>query len=109
MAARSLHPRHQDEVRQKIQSSQLINRLDKHARGKLELSQTQVRSIEILLRKTLPDLNATTLAGDANNPLRWEGIQRNVVDPHDVPVKPNGHATHTNGAGVQTAPDSEPV
>ena len=35
----------------------LVNRLTDHALGKIDLSQTQVRSIEILLRKTLADLS----------------------------------------------------
>lgn len=36
----------------------LINRLHDHALGKIELSVTQIKSIEILLRKTAPDLLA---------------------------------------------------
>ena len=57
MAAR-LRPHHQDEVRAKIQTSQLINRLTEHALGNVELTNTQVRAIEILLKKTLADLSA---------------------------------------------------
>ena len=63
MAAR-LHLRHQDEVRRKIQTSQLINRLQDHGLGKIELSQTQVRAAEILLRKTIPDISAVEIAAD---------------------------------------------
>lgn len=64
MAARVNKIRHDDETRAKIQASQLINRLTDHALGDLELSQTQVRSIEILLKKTLPDLSAVEHSGD---------------------------------------------
>ena len=53
---------HQDDVRSKIQTSQLINRLTDHALGVVELSATQVRAIEVLIRKTLPDLQAVSLA-----------------------------------------------
>ena len=53
---------HQDDVRAKIQTSQLINRLTDHALGVVELSATQVRAIEVLIRKTLPDLQAVSLA-----------------------------------------------
>lgn len=109
MAARIHRIRNDSEIRNRIRTSQLINRLNKNALGKLELTAIQQKSIEILLRKTIPDLSATTLAGDANNPLRWEGIQRNVIDPHKTPVKTNGHATHSNGASIQAVPDSEPV
>lgn len=65
-----LHPRHQDEVRAKIQASQIINRLQNHLDGEVELSQTQVRAAEILLRKSIPDLASTELTGDPDKPLR---------------------------------------
>lgn len=57
MAARLLTA-HQDAARAKIQTSQLINRLTDHVFDKVELSSTQVKGIEILLRKTLPDLQS---------------------------------------------------
>lgn len=63
MAPRIRKIRHDDETRAKIQTSQLINRLTEHALGNLSLEPTQVRSIEILLKKTLPDLTATELSG----------------------------------------------
>jgi hypothetical protein len=56
MAARK-KIRHDDNTRLKIQAAQLINRLTAHANGEVELSSTQVRAIEVLLRKTLPDLS----------------------------------------------------
>lgn len=57
MAARIRKIRHDDDTRLKIKVAQLINRLTDHAEGKVELSSTQVRSIEVLLRKALPDLS----------------------------------------------------
>jgi hypothetical protein len=59
MASR-LNKQHTDIARLKIKTSQLINRLSDHALGKVDLSTTQVRSIEILLRKTVPDLSQVT-------------------------------------------------
>jgi hypothetical protein len=59
-----LNPRHQQMVRDKIQASQLINRLEAHAMGEVELSATQVRSIEVLLKKVVPDLSAVQVDGD---------------------------------------------
>lgn len=57
MAAR-LRKTHQDDVRTKIQVSQLLNVLQNHALGDLEeLSPSRLKAIEILLRKTLPDLS----------------------------------------------------
>ena len=67
MAVR-LNRRHQDMVRDKIQASQLINRLEDHALGEVELSQTQIKAIEILLKKSLPDLSAVEHTGDPENP-----------------------------------------
>lgn len=68
MAAR-LRLRHQDEVRAKIQASQLLNRLTDHAFGVIELSNSQIKAIEILLKKSIPDLQAIELSGDAENPV----------------------------------------
>lgn len=47
-----------DNTREKIRTAQLINRLQKHVDGDVELSQSQIRAIEILLKKSLPDLSA---------------------------------------------------
>lgn len=68
MAAR-LRKMHQDDVRAKIQTSQLVNRLTSHALGEVDLSPTQVRAIEILIKKTLPDLQSIEHSGDEDNPI----------------------------------------
>ena len=65
MAARKRAIRHDDNTRMKIQAAQLINRLTAHACGELELSSTQVRAIEVLLRKTLPDLSDVRMEVDS--------------------------------------------
>jgi hypothetical protein len=65
VAAR-LRKTHQDDVRNKIQTSQLINRLQNHALGKIDLDATQIKAIEVLIRKTLPDLSA--VAATVGNP-----------------------------------------
>lgn len=70
MAAR-LNKLHQDDVRKKIQVSQLINVLTDHAlNGESEISMSRMKAIEILLRKSLPDLTAVTISGDEENPLK---------------------------------------
>lgn len=73
MAAR-LRKTHQDEVRTKIQASQLINVLQNHALGtdEEELSASRLKAIEILLRKSVPDLSSVQLSGDADNPLQHQ-------------------------------------
>lgn len=66
MAAR-IRKHHQDEVRARIQTSQLINRLQDQADGKVELNPQQMKAIEILLKKALPDLSAIELSGEVTN------------------------------------------
>lgn len=62
MAAR-LRKSHQDDVRTKIQASQLINVLQNYALGtsESEITMGRLKAIEILLRKSLPDLSATDI------------------------------------------------
>jgi hypothetical protein len=70
MAARKLRIKHSDEIRLKIQATQLINRLQAHIDGRVTLTPTQIRAIDILLRKSVPDLRRIELIGDADAPLR---------------------------------------
>jgi hypothetical protein len=69
LAAR-IRKTHQDDIRAKIQASQLVNVLQKHAFGNSEeLSPSRMKAIEILLRKTVPDLSSVEIGGDEDNPL----------------------------------------
>ena len=63
---------HPDEVRKRIQTSQLINRLNDHAlcQNDVKMDKTQISAANILLRKVLPDLAVTQLVGDHNNPIQ---------------------------------------
>jgi hypothetical protein len=80
MAAR-LNPKHDERARLKIQTSQLINRLNLFALGQpdpcsihgkpIEMTDTQVRAALGLLRKTLPDLASTTIEGNPDNPVTY--------------------------------------
>lgn len=67
MAARTSKVTLNEKWRERIRVSMLINRLTNHALGKVDLSQTQVRSIEILLRKVAPDLSAVDHTGDVTH------------------------------------------
>jgi len=53
-----------ENTRERIKTTMLVNRLTDHILGKVELSATQVRGIEILLKKTLPDVSSIQV--DAN-------------------------------------------
>jgi len=87
MAAR-LRKTHQDDVRTKIKVSQLINVLQNHALGEpgkdgeqSELSPTRMRAIEILLKKTLPDLSQIQGTGENGEHELIHRIERKIVDP----------------------------
>lgn len=77
--ARPIGKLHQDDIRRKIQASQLVNRLTDHALGNVELTNTQVRAIEILLKKTIPDLSSIEHKGDADNPLAHK-VEIAIID-----------------------------
>lgn len=69
MAARTLRPRHQEEIRAKIQTSQLLNRIQNHIDGTIELSPTQLDAAKFLVNKSLSNPaiiteNNTNITGD---------------------------------------------
>lgn len=66
-----------DLVRARIQTTQLVKRLQDHVHGKVELSATQVRAAEVLLARTLPTLTQTDLNVDG---------QLGTFDVSDKPV-----------------------
>ena len=61
MAARTRRIALDANTRAKIQTTQLIKRLTKHALGELEMTSTQVAAALGLIKKTLPDLQAIEL------------------------------------------------
>ena len=82
MAAR-LNKRQQEVVKDHIQTTQLIKRLQDHALGIVEMSATQVRAAESLIKKRLPDLAAVQHSGDSDNPLFPDSVNVNVVRPKE--------------------------
>lgn len=56
MAGRRSH--HTDSVREKIQTSMLVNFLEKHVQTGNEVKKTQISAAIALLRKTIPDLQS---------------------------------------------------
>lgn len=71
---------HPDEVRKRIQASQLINRLSDNALSDRPLMDaSQVQSARILLNKVLPDLSSTQIAGDESKPIVHE-IRQVIID-----------------------------
>lgn len=81
MAAR-LNRRHSDEIRAKIQTSQLINRLQKHIDGELELSSTQIDAAKFLINKTLSNA-PTQIEQSIEGEIMFGEVRRVVTDAHD--------------------------
>jgi hypothetical protein len=94
MAARK-NLQHPEIVRQRIRTTQLMKRLQAQAFGKLDLTQLQQRAIEILLRKTLPDLTAVTHSGSVE-----------MVKPDELTDNVLAHIASTGSAGASEAPPS---
>ena len=76
MAARKIHTTLREDWKQKIRASMLINRLQDHAFGEVDMSQTQLKAAEILLRKVAPDLARQEVTGEGGQPqelvIRWK-------------------------------------
>jgi hypothetical protein len=62
------------EHRDKIKTANIINRMQKVALGEVEGSQVSVNAAIALLRKVLPDLQATQHSGDADQPVTLRTI-----------------------------------
>ena len=64
-------------VRDRIKVGVLIQRLTDHMLGKLDLTQTQIRAAEILLKKSVPDLQSidATVKGDSAHPVAITEVQ----------------------------------
>ena len=80
------------QVRDRIKTSMLIKRLTDHAEGMIELQPTQVKSIEILLRKVLPDLQA--IEGTINVSVRHEDILDQLESAASPDIAPHDAAYH---------------
>ena len=72
MAARTNRPNHNQKTRDKIQASQLINSLQNHVFGKNDMDQTQISAANILLKKTLPDLQSVEVTGEDGGPVLFD-------------------------------------
>lgn len=86
----------QDQIRVAIKTRQLVNRLQGYALGEnefhvaegedpqpIEIDSGRLRAIEILIKKTLPDLSAVQLTGDNDNPVAVALIERRIVKAGD--------------------------
>ena len=58
-----------EEWKEKIRAGVILDRLVKHVNGEIDMSNTQVRAADILLKKIVPDVARTEIAGDPDQPL----------------------------------------
>lgn len=71
---------HQQHVREKIRASMLVDRLEKHAEGEIELTATQVQAAKILLDKCVSNA-PTDINVDANMNVTLENMLHELVQP----------------------------
>jgi hypothetical protein len=56
-------------ARERIAADRLLKKLQDHVDGQLEMTQTQLKAAEILLRKCLPDMKAIEITGEDGGPI----------------------------------------
>ena len=82
--------------RKKIATSQLINRLSKHALADTDImTASQIKAAEILLRKTFPDLQVNEISGVAGKPIE--------VTVRPILTKDDWLKTHGLGTAIRAA------
>jgi hypothetical protein len=69
-----------EETRKKIQVSQLINRLQNHIFNNDEIKDSQIKAIDILLKKALPDLARSEITGKDGEAIKSETKITNAGD-----------------------------
>lgn len=88
-----------DLVRERIQTSMLINRLHDHAFAKVEMTATQLRAAEVLLKKAIPDLSSVEYTGEMTvNDARE--LSREILER----IATGGGAGTTEAAGCTDVP-----
>ena len=96
-------PFHPDAVRLKIEAVRLVQELQAHIFNGIEMSMSQIRAAEILLRKCVPDLTTATVTTDIN--VRYVVQLPDVLDKAEWLRKygdPRQIEGTTNGAGLET-------
>jgi len=80
MAARKNKPNHDDQTKRRIQASQLLNRLNLFANGKVEMSAAQVQAARVVIGKSIPDLKSIEHTGKDGGPIEHT-VRVEFVDP----------------------------
>lgn len=82
MAARKNKVQLTESWKNKIKASILAGRLYQHANGEIDMSQSQIKAADILLKKLVPDLARNELTGEGGGPVQV-GVSLNIsgVEP----------------------------
>ena len=73
------------DVRRKIQTSNVCNRLIEHVNGQIKLEPSQVQAALGLMRKVLPDLATHTVSSTVDAKLTLQRIERVIIDAMPAP------------------------
>jgi hypothetical protein len=74
MAARTNKRLHDEQTKRRIQASQLLNRLESYAKGKIDMTQGQVMAAKVVIGKSIPDLKSIEYSGNDDKP-----VQRHMI------------------------------
>lgn len=85
MAARVNKIHHAEKTKRLIRASQLLNRLNDCANGKVELSRTQVAAAKIVIDKEIPDLARHEHVGEEGGPLVVQIVK--MADADNSPAR----------------------
>lgn len=86
MAARIRRTVLTEEWKARIKAGGIMSKLMDHVDGKTELSPTQVKAADILLKKIVPDLARQELTGKDGDKLIPDKIEFVLVRPETVPL-----------------------
>lgn len=71
-----------EKVRERIRVTKLIQALELHALGKIQMSATRIRAAEVVLKKALPDLTAIEHSGFIETPPTREELLARLTQLH---------------------------
>jgi hypothetical protein len=69
MAARKNKVTLSETWKDRISATMILNRLVSHVEGNIDLSPTQIKAADIILKKVVPDLARTEHVGDGGGPV----------------------------------------
>lgn len=82
MAARKRKVTLNDDWKDKIRVTHIMNRLLGHVDGEVEMSTTQIAAAKIILGKLVPDLSASKNEMEHSGTVALKEIRNTIVDAH---------------------------